>query len=226
MTLSQLRQQCRFFLASETSWTDAMLDGFINDGIRAYSNEFPRRLRHTLPLTTGEQRYDLPGGHGFMRLLGVECPAGQQPPCYLAQVEPWDPDMFARADVYTLHPVDNDVAANADQVLGHIVFGRTVVMGEEAILTYEAVHTNLEGDDDLVTVPEAHLEAIIAFVDFRAHWEAESDAAYSAASSSLILSQLGENGRRAWNRWREVIGRLAPVGGWQRTNPDWGEIGF
>ena len=87
MTLSQLRQQCRLFLASETSWTDAMLDGFINDGIRAYSNEFPRRLRHTLTLTTDVQRYALPGGHGFMRLLGVEYPAGQQPPCYLSAVD-------------------------------------------------------------------------------------------------------------------------------------------
>jgi hypothetical protein len=226
MTLSQLRRQCRLFLASETSWTDAMLEGFINDGIRAYSNEFPRRLRHTLSLTTGVQRYALPGGHGFMRLLSVEYPAGQQPPCYLTQVEPWDPDLFARDDVYTLHPVDDDLDANADQVLGHIVFGRTVVTGEEAILTYEAVHTILANDDDVGTVPAAHLEAIIAFVDFRAHWEAESDGAYSAASSSLILSQLGENGRRAWNCWREVMGRLAPVGGWQKANPVWGEIGL
>ena len=104
--------------------------------------------------------------------------------------------------------------------------GRAAVTGEEAVLTYEAIHTILTNDDDVVTVPEAHLEAIIAFVDFRAHWEAESDEAYSAASSSLILSQLGENGRRAWNRWREVMGRLAPVGGWQTMNPDWNAIGL
>ena len=61
---------------------------------------------------------------------------------------------------------------------------------------------------------------------FRAHWEAESDKVYSAASSSLILSQLGENGRRAWNRWREVMGRLGSIGGWQKANPAWGEIGL
>jgi hypothetical protein len=143
----------------------------------------------------------------------------------LTQVEPWDPDLFARDDVYALHPVDDDVDANADQVFEYIVFGRTLVSGEQSILTYEAIHTMLSSDDDVVTVPEAHLEAIIAFVDFRAHWEAESDEAYSAASSSLILSQLGENGRRAWNRWREVMGRLAPVGGWPKANPVWGEIG-
>ena len=226
MRLSQLRQQCRLFLASEASWPDAMLDGFINAGIRAYSNECPRRLCHTWTVTSGVQRYDLPGGHGFMRLLSVEYPAGQQPPCYLTPIEPWDPDLFTRTNVYALHPVDDEVDANDDQILGHIVFGKPAVTGEAAILIYEAVHTLLSSDDDVVTVPEAHLEAIMAFVDFRAHWEAESDEAYSAASSSLILSQLGENGRRAWNRWREMMGRLRPLGGWQRVNPVWDYIGL
>ena len=81
-------------------------------------------------------------------------------------------------------------------------------------------------DDDVLTVPDSHMEAIIAFVDFRAHWERESNETYSASSSSLILSQLGENGRRAWNRYREIVRTLAPVGGWQIETPSWGDIGL
>ena len=75
-------------------------------------------------------------------------------------------------------------------------------------------------------VPEVHLEAIIAFVDFRAHWERESTETYTGSSSSLILSQLGENGRRAWNRYREIMRSLAPVGGWTVKNPSWGGLGL
>ena len=72
-----------------------MLDLFINDGIRAYSNHLPRRLRHSLALTTGTQAYDLPGGHGFVRLLAVEYPSGESPPIYLEQVEEWDRSSWA-----------------------------------------------------------------------------------------------------------------------------------
>ena len=72
-----------------------------------------------------------------------------------------------------------------------------------------------------------HLEALIAFVEFRAHWELETDEAYTQSSSagSLLLSQLGENGRRAWNRWREVMQRLRPIG-WTASNPTWGDYGL
>ena len=113
----------------------------------------------------------------------------------------------------TLAPED-DVDIDYDTVMGRLVFAESVTTGETAILTYEAVHTAVTADDDVLTVPETHMEAVIAFVDFRAHWEAESDEAYSASSSTLVLSQLGETGRRAWNRWREVMGILGPVGGW------------
>ena len=226
ITLADLRGQCRGFLTSETIWSDDMLTLFINDGIRAYSNYLPRRLRHSLALTTGTQAYDLPGGHGFVRLLAVEYPTGESPPIYLTQVEEWDSLFVGGGDVYALRAVADDLAADEDTMTGLIVFAETVATGETATLTYTAVHDAVSDDDDVLTVPEAHMEAIIAFVDFRAHWERESNETYSGSSSSLILSQLGENGRRAWNRYREIVRTLAPVGGWQIQTPSWGNIGL
>ena len=116
-------------------------------------------------LTTETQAYDLPGGHGFVRLLDVEYPAQQQPASYLTQVDPWDPDFTAGNDVYALRPIDDDMDADADEIMGRIVFAQTVATGEQAILTYKAMHRAASNDDDIITVPEAHLEAIIAFVD-------------------------------------------------------------
>lgn len=102
-----------------------------------------------------------------------------------------------------------------------------VTTGETAILHYTCCHRIPSGDTDVITVPEAHSEAIIAFVDFRVHWEMESEEAYtlSGASDALILSQLGENGRRAWTRWREVMSRLQnrALG---VINPIWRNIGL
>ena len=226
ITLADLRGQCRVFLTSETIWPSETLTAFINDAIRAYSNEKPRRLRHSLALITGTQAYDLPRGRGFMRLLAVEYRAGDHPPIYLAQVEEWDPSFGGAGQVYALRAAADDIDADDDSVLASIIFAEPVSTGETAVLTYEAVHDAVSDDNDVLTVPEAHMEAIIAFVDFRAYWEAESDKTYSAASTSLILSQSGENGRRAWNHWREVMGRLGPVGGWRPKNQDWGETGL
>ena len=109
---------------------------FINDGIRAYSNHLPRRLRHSLALATGTQAYDLPGGHGFVRLVAVEYPSGESPPIYLDQVEEWDPLFVGGGDVYALRAVTDDLAADEDTMTGLIVFAETVATGETATLTY------------------------------------------------------------------------------------------
>ena len=131
-TLADLRGQCRAVLASTSDWPDATLDTFIADGIRAYSNEWPRRLRHELVLTTGTQAYDLPGGHGFVRVSAVEYPAGDNPPIYLEQVDLHSQAFAAGGACYALRPVDDDVAADSDDVAGQLVFAQTVATGEEA----------------------------------------------------------------------------------------------
>ena len=228
ITLAGLRGQCRAVLASSTDWPDATLGIFIADSIWAYSNEWPRHLRHELVLTTGTQAYDLPGGHGFVRVSAVEYPAGNNPPNYLAQVDLHSQAFAVGGACYALRPVDDDVVADSDEVAGQLVFAQPVVTGQEAIVDYWGVHRIATTDTDVITVPETHLEALIAFVEFRAHWELETDEAYTQSSSagSLLLSQLGENGRRAWNRWREVMQRLRPVNRATVPNPSWSEIGL
>ena len=130
MTLADVRAQCRLFLTSTTDWTDAMLAGWINDGIRAYSNDFPRRLRHTLTLTTGTQAYDLPGDHGFVRLLDVEYPAGESPPVCLDYVTYSDPAFGSGDAVYTLLAPEDDIDPDFDTVIGELVFAQPVATGE------------------------------------------------------------------------------------------------
>ena len=81
----------------------------------------------------------------------------------------------------------------------------------------------------MLTVPLAHWEALIAFVDFRCHWELEVDEAYTTMGVALTLSMLGENGRRAWNRWREIMDRLHRRGVPQDVGAGrlvWGDVGL
>jgi len=209
-TLTALRAQCRLLLASTTAWPNATLDAFIADAIRAYSAELPRVYRNTLALTTGTQAYALPGAHGFLGVVSVEYPAGEDPPEFLYPVAEWSAEFGAGAEVYALRGVADNLAIESDTSAGWIVFAETVATGESAVVAYHGLHRIPNAGDDAaqITVPEAHWDALIAFVDFRCHWELESDEAIVAASTSIVLAQLGEDGRRTWNRWREVMGRL------------------
>jgi len=206
-TLAQLRARCRLTTPNATSWPDATLNAWLGDAVRFYSIEFPRILRYTLSLTTDTQSYALP-----VECIGVdlvEYPAGEDPPEYLTLVSEDDPDFGNESEVYALRGVaDSGILATADTVNAYIVFAETVTTGESAIITYRGQHRVPSGDTEVTSVPEAHTEALIAFVEFRAHWEAETDETASLSDVSIILSQLGQEARLAWRRYKEVIDRL------------------
>lgn len=63
-------------------------------------------------------------------------------------------------------------------------------------------------DDDEVPVPANHWEALIAFVDFRGHWQLAAGEAADMSPNTITVSQLNTAGRMAWNRYKEIIDRL------------------
>lgn len=201
---ADLLAQVRLYLADETVWPDDTIYGYMVDAVRFYSVEFPRRSYRTLDLTTGTQAYDLWGD--LREVLKVEYPAGESPPEYLDRVPLGSPALGNGEDVYA---VTGAVFASLD-VNTEIVFGPTVATGEDAVIHYLGLHRiDLSKLTDAeITVPEEHLEALHALIDFRAHWQLESAEAVDIGTSSIELSQLGENARRAWNRYKEITARL------------------
>ncbi len=228
VTLAGLRGQVRTFVRSAADWSDDDLDRFIADAIRAYSAEFPRQWRHVLTLTTGTQSYALPGGHGFFGVVAVEYPVGEDPPRFLDRVEEWSGYFGAGGAAYALRPgAADDVDATADGDAGVIVFAETVATGESALVLYQGLHhvPDVGADDDIVTVPEAHFEALTAFVEFRCHAELTADESVTPNETSIVLSMLGEQERRSWNKWREVMNRLLAVGV-ASVRVDWSRMGL
>jgi hypothetical protein len=227
-TLADLRAAVRLTLTDATAWPDATLDAWIADAIRFYSVEFPRKWRHTQSLTTGAQAYDLPGAHGFMALLSVEYPAGQDPPAFVEWVDEASREFASGGDYYALRGVADTTAIESDTVQGSIVFAPTVATGESAIITYYGAHPiPTAGDDDAqITVPVAHWEALYAFIDFRGHWELETDEALTVSNVSIVLAQLGQEARRAWNRYRETIDHIRSLSGTPSAHLAWRDIGL
>lgn len=209
-TLLTLRTACRKVLASTDDWPDATLDVFIQDAIRFHSATFPRRWRHEISLVTGTQAYAVPGAHGFVGLLSVEYPTGQTPQSFLDEVPEWAGAFQNKENVYAIRGISDSTAIESDTAACTIVFAETVATGEKALLEYHGLHAvPTAGDDDAqITVPDWQWEALIAFVEFRAHWELETDEAATLANVTLMLAQLGEEGRRAWNRYKEIVNAL------------------
>ena len=209
-TLADLRAQIRLVLASTDDWANATLDKFIADAIRFYSAEFPRRWRYSQAMTTGTQAYNVPGAHGFQQILSVEYPTGEDPQSFLTEVNEWDSDFQNAGDVYALRGISDITAIESDTAAATIVFAETVTTGESAVVEYEGLHAiPTAGDDDAqITVPVHHWEALYAFADFRAHWELESDLAATVSTISIVLAQLGQEARYAWNRYKEVMNAL------------------
>ena len=113
--------------------------------------------------------------------------------------------------------------------------------GEFAILVAEPVATGdvlqvtvacswpiptVGSDADVVLVPAGHLEALIAFVEFRVHWALETDEAINLGNVSILLSQLGTEARMAWRRYKEIVERLEAVAPTPSGRVVWGRIGL
>ena len=218
-TLAMLRARCRLFLASVAVWPDGTLDAWLGDAIRFYSNEFPRLIRHTLTLATGTQSYNVPAD--CLAVLTVEYPAGEHPPRLVGRVAEDAPLFQAGGPVYAVRGV------GADETHGSaVLLAEVVTLGETALVSYYGQHAIPLGDADSTSVPDAHTEALLAFVDFRAHWVLETDEAVTLSTVSIILSQLGQEARLAWRRYKEVVDRLQGLAVAPGGRVVWGSIGL
>lgn len=213
VTLTAFLAQVRLYLADVTVWPDLTLIGYVQDAVRFYSIEFPRRGFRSLSLTTGTQVYAL--WSDVREVVKVEYPAGESPAEYLDRVSLGSLFLGDGEAVYALTaPAYADYDAMAD-----IVFGPAVSTGESAVIHYQGLHAVPTTGTDVLSVPDEHFEALHALVDFRAHWQLETAEALTVTNVAIVLSQLGENARRAWNRYKEITGRLqeqaaiVPAGG-------------
>ena len=204
-TLAALRAQCRLFLASASDWPDAALDSYIADAIRFYSNEYPRLASATIAASAGTRCYALADGHDILAVYSALYEGSE-----LTSVPRNDLRLAASADVFAFYD-------------GQIEIGPLPVAGATITVTYTTHHAIPSAGDDPLTIPSAHWEALIAFVDFRCHWQLESGQAILTDANNITLSQLGQESRLAWNRFKEVVDRIAYRQQGQSAVVSWGE---
>ena len=228
MNLGELRALVRLTLASTAAWPNATVDQWIAQAVHLYSAHFPRRWRATIELADDTYAYALPGGFGIQAVLSVECPAGEDPPRLLRFVSEYDGAFISGDDVYALRGM---AAGDTSDDAAQIVFAQAGVTGETAVVEYLGPHLApaVGVDASEISVPVQHIEALTAYVAFAAQYELQSDEAVVVDASTVVLSQLGQEARRAWDRYKDVMDRLVWLGGGTINDvpqPVWGDIGL
>lgn len=227
MTLAELRALVRLSLADTTDWANATVDAWICAGIRLYSAHFPRHWRTELTLVPTVDNYVLPGGYELQGLLSVEYPAGEDPPRFCRLVAEGSAAFASGGDFYAVRGASATVGVAVH--VGQIVLAREPEAGDTCYVEYLGAHVPPAADTAVITVPAHHIEAVTAFVEFCALHELEADEASALDGTTIALSQLGQEARRAWLRYKEVMDRLM----WLTPGPAtsqgaivWGDIGL
>jgi len=205
-------------MADETQWPDSTLDNWINDAIRDYSVYFRRRVAATITAVEDQREYSLSGYTGIRSVLSVEWPEDEDPPEYLSRRAEKDVCFWGGPwyDVRgTVAPETLVIAQKPDE-------------GEDIGLVYEADHTELTADDDVLTVPDRHLEGLALFV----WWKAAQELAMTVARQELdgggvqLATGLGWFMRQARLDYYEWLKDARGMGAGRSSVVSWSEIGL
>lgn len=202
-TLAELaaRAQAALDDVAGGTWSAERVRAWCLEGVRAYSQHYPRTRSTTLTTSAGQQTYALPAD--ALGVLGVEYPTGQSPPRLLGQAYVRDDAFYARDDLYLPLP-SND----ATQPL-RLHLSAVPPDGATVAVDYTAAHALDLAADDVLTVPGDHEFVLVAFVFWMATRHLLSAAQQAPASdSSLLMGQLAENARAAERAWRDALAAL------------------
>jgi hypothetical protein len=219
-TLAELRATLREILPSAEVWPEATINAWVQEAIQDFSGYFPRETSGLLNLTDDVRVYALGSipstpTSGIFAVIQVEYPYGEDPPRFLARKQE-SAGIVGEAvfDVRGSPPSD-------------LVLGEKPSTGEQARVVYTCGHTKPAADDDVITVPDNRLEAIIEFVRWQAVREAEMNETMDPDTKNLVLSEIGLNSGRAERIYRAKIrdyqGQEAGggyVSGWQMDGND------
>jgi hypothetical protein len=191
------------------TWDPAQLDQWIADAIADYSLHFPRTQVAVVSITSSQARIHDLGDYGGLRaVVEVQYPwdsstENDDPYSALVYRAPGDPRGFDGQRVYYVEGSPPD----------RLYIGPTPAEGERIRLLYHADHLYPESDDDVLTVPEAHLESLLLYIRWAAHQELEMRHLKNpdlSTTALTVFSQAVARAQDAYTRYLERLRRAAP----------------
>jgi hypothetical protein len=188
-TLLQLRDSIRYILKDKNLFRDTMLNQWINDALRDYSNSFPMEQWQKIDCTAATREYSI--SYPVIAVLSVEYPDGETPPRYLQHKSEHDPGFWDNP-YYDIRQPQSAVTSSGDPLIyNYLVIGESPASTEDIIFRYFTHHRLPESTSSYLTVPDQHLEAIRLFVYWKALASIALDQDIDPARKSAMMTALG-----------------------------------
>jgi len=205
-TLSALVDQCEADLSdsANATWSAADITQWVRDAIADYSLHFPRILNSDITTSAGDRRYDLPAG--FVDIISVEYPQGEEPPEYLKPRQELHPSFWSLDGYYTL------IRRSADDDVDELLISDKPPASETIRVHYTAAHDNTIAAGENLTVPAKHHHILRKYVIWQALLQLQAaEEAGPTSNSSLLMSQHAINVDRARRAYVDVLAKAVFV---------------
>ncbi len=190
-----IRANIRRDLDDETTpytYTDATLNGWINDAIRRYNERTGVEKSTTISGVVGQREYTLPSD--FRSVDCVEFPAGEDPRKFAYRLDETHPN-FTAGNYYDIRQ-------------STLVLGNKPAAGEDIELYYIGDADQLSNDTTTIEIPDQHLHVIQLYCIAAATISKEMPRTLDPDPSSILLSLLSQTALRAVRRFREALVRV------------------
>jgi hypothetical protein len=226
-TLATFRETMRAILKDKTVWRDSMLNGWILDAVRDYSNYFPMEAYFKIDCINGTREYELSTGEEVMGVISVAYPDGEDPPRFLQRLDETHPNFWDHPFYDIRQPARNMVSIGSSPLYPVLVIGESPTATQDIFLRFLRPQLLPEDEDDYFSVPDEHFEAIRLFVYWKALQSIAVDQDIDAGRKSAIMSALGGTAKEAEYAYHYKIrsyGGPAPntglTGPWQMDRHD------
>ena len=206
--------------AGAGTWSQAVVEEWICEGIRDYGMYFRRTVTEVLQITTENDSREV---SRFCReVIHVEYPTGDDPPTYLKRKSRYAPDFYDTEDHFDFEPTDQ--YGHTDEVNAtspYLVFSFTLDSDETLTVLERCIFDAELESGDSITIPDEHMHLLILFVVWKAHSERAVTEAANPDSSIRMLQQMKEAARIAEADYRRALDQaqvMAGMGGW---TPPW-----
>ncbi len=190
-TLATFRATIRTILKDKTVWRDTMINSWINDAVRDYSNYFPMEAYYKIDCSANVREYELSTASEVVGVISVEYPDGQTPPRYLQRLAETHPSFWDGPYYDIRQPNRNMVSIGSSAIYPYLVIGEKPAAADDIIFRFLRPHLLPEADADYFTIPDEHFEAIRLFVYWKALASIALDQDIDAGRKSNIMTALG-----------------------------------
>jgi hypothetical protein len=200
-TLQSLINSCESHLGDDANavWAAADIEQWCRDGMADYSLHFPRTLSQTINCADSYE-YDL--SSGFLEIISVEYPDGQDPPNFLGWKDRLD-DNFYGSDGY--YDVIHKGSSAASTLVTSKNYGAN---GNDIVVLYLSTHDSSIAALTSLTVPDEHLHLVRNYVLWQAAVQLKiKEEADPTSNSSLLMSQYAINVDRARRAYVDALAK-------------------